>query len=435
VSIGALLELSDLFGYDEMLCAPILKQALDHSPSFVPHLVTETITNRLRERLQVAGLARISGETMHVAIGLRAHDHTFHPVRNYPDGKWDASLRLGTWLSTCLGVEASSYTEAVGRMFLIAMVARIYRLGCQQDYMLVLEGPWGEQKSSARKILGGDYFSDHLPDIAVSGKDVSQHLRGKWLIEVTEMQGHAQNCRVALRRSIRGNAPAAFLRGVFFRGRGEIGAMLPKSAGQIAMSAGRPDVVRSWSETESSVSVLLFQFRSQHMGLRGPPKGCPKPPGSGRKKGVVAKHIKYRAQLAARGLTDQEFDVVREMEGLARVFLDALAAERKKGEDADHRHIAELIAKVHPILRDIAPYKHPRLAAVMVETAPRRPLNLAALTDTELAFLRQILLKASAAPIAPLINVTPVSAAIETSTKPAVEPEPEQTKGIQAIKA
>jgi predicted P-loop ATPase len=42
-------------------------------------------------------------------------------------------------------------------------------------------------KSSACRILGGPYFSDHLPDIANSGKDVSQHLRGKWLIEVTEM--------------------------------------------------------------------------------------------------------------------------------------------------------------------------------------------------------------------------------------------------------
>lgn len=78
------------------------------------------------------------------------------------------------------------YLAAVGQKFMISAVARALRPGCKVDTMLVLEGGQGAGKSSAARILAGvEYFSDNLP--AMGTKDASDHVRGKWIIEVGEL--------------------------------------------------------------------------------------------------------------------------------------------------------------------------------------------------------------------------------------------------------
>jgi Virulence-associated protein E len=183
----------DCFSFDEMLCAPLLLREIGTPPGtpFEVRPVNDNDVVEVQTWMQRVGLKRISKDTVHDAIRVQASKNAFHPIRDYLASlRWDGIDRLDSWLTVILGAELNPYTQAIGRMFLIGMVARILSPGCKADYMLILEGPQGALKSTVCAVLGDRWFSDNLPDVT-SGKDVSQHLRNKWLIEVAEM--HAMN--------------------------------------------------------------------------------------------------------------------------------------------------------------------------------------------------------------------------------------------------
>ena len=180
--------LPDLFAYDAMLCAPILLRALARDETdFTPRPVTDVDVGLVQERLQHLGLKRIAKDIVHQAVDIIASENKRHPVQEYLNAlTWDDTKRLQQLFPKYFGAENTAYTQAIGPMFVVAMIARILKPGCKADYMVVLEGPQGVLKSTACHVLGGRWFSDNLPDINAS-KDASQHLRGKWLIEVSEM--------------------------------------------------------------------------------------------------------------------------------------------------------------------------------------------------------------------------------------------------------
>jgi putative DNA primase/helicase len=129
---------------------------------------------------------RVKPSSVIEAVSVVAHDHAFHPVREYLETLvWDRVPRLDSWLTDVMGVQASDYTAKVGKRWMVSAVARVMQPGCKADSVMILEGGQGEGKSTAMSILGGEWFMD--TPFALGDKDGFQAIRGKWIIELGEL--------------------------------------------------------------------------------------------------------------------------------------------------------------------------------------------------------------------------------------------------------
>lgn len=134
------------------------------------------------------GFPKADAGIVRAAIRACSRAQAFDPLCDFLEGlKWDGVSRIDTWLTRYLGVADCPTARAYGRCWLISAVARAYRPGAKVDHMLVLEGDQGLRKSSAMAALAGaDWFSDGLP--AMNTKDSSSYLRGRWILEVAELE-------------------------------------------------------------------------------------------------------------------------------------------------------------------------------------------------------------------------------------------------------
>lgn len=119
-------------------------------------------------------------------VGMASWRARFHPVKQYLDGlAWDGVERLKWWLHECLGAEDCTYHQLVGTWYVMGMVNRILKPGCQMDNMICLEGGQGEGKSTALRVLAGRWFAD--TPVKIGDKDAMLALAGIWLYEIAEM--------------------------------------------------------------------------------------------------------------------------------------------------------------------------------------------------------------------------------------------------------
>jgi len=123
-------------------------------------------------------------------VAQAAREHAFNPVTDYMDrcaAMWDGAPRVAGALGRYWGcADNSEYLELVSTMFFVGIVVRAYRPGAKHDYAPVFEGGQGEGKSTALKVLGGDWFAD--TPFRMGEKDGYLSIQGVLLYEVAELE-------------------------------------------------------------------------------------------------------------------------------------------------------------------------------------------------------------------------------------------------------
>jgi len=132
------------------------------------------------------GLAKMSRDVIRPAIMAYAKRNKKNEPKDWFETlKHDGEDRLSHFFEKYFGAEYNAYTHKAAMNFWVGMIARVYRPGCKNDHMVVLEGPQGVGKSRAMEVIGGPWYAES--NESVHTKDFYMVLQGKILIEIAEL--------------------------------------------------------------------------------------------------------------------------------------------------------------------------------------------------------------------------------------------------------
>lgn len=132
-------------------------------------------------------LRRMSTRTVTAAAEWYMAENARNCAQEWMHGlTWDQTPRLHQLAVDGFGCKDDDYHQATLRCFVMSMVARVLNPGCQCDFMPIFEGPQGARKSSALRLLAGQWFAEYHGDIR-NVKAFQECLRGKMLVEFSEL--------------------------------------------------------------------------------------------------------------------------------------------------------------------------------------------------------------------------------------------------------
>ena len=122
------------------------------------------------------------------AVRLVASDNEYHPIRQRLEALvWDGTPRVADAMRHFLGVEKTSLSEEVLKVFMFGALERIYHPGCKFELMLCLVGGQGDGKSAFFRLLALDdeWFTDDMKRL--DDENIVRRLQGHWIVEMAEL--------------------------------------------------------------------------------------------------------------------------------------------------------------------------------------------------------------------------------------------------------
>jgi len=181
--------LAGVFAYNEFDARETAFKALpwDRKGLKYPRPLKDSDDAQLRRYLERAYGIKNKG-VIEDAVKIATSENSYHPVKNYLNAcEWDGEERLDTLFVRLFGAEDNDYTRAITRKAFTAGVARIYNEGCKFDFITVILGEQGKQKTTAISLMGGQWFSNSL--LTMEGVKGMESIQGAWLIELGELAG------------------------------------------------------------------------------------------------------------------------------------------------------------------------------------------------------------------------------------------------------
>lgn len=116
-----------------------------------------------------------------------ATKNVFNPVKEYLESQhWDGVQRAEKLFIDYLGVPDHPYHRDTARLFLLGAVARVYEPGHKFDFVPIIEGKQGKQKSTFVRTLACNWFGEL--HVGFDKQDrLIEAMEGNWIMELPEL--------------------------------------------------------------------------------------------------------------------------------------------------------------------------------------------------------------------------------------------------------